>query len=447
MVSKTTFVDGIIYLLICMLSCFLIANFNYTRKDPLVLFSFAVMGIYFLSSIIFCKKNISLKRLFYIFNYVFMFLAPLNQYCSGIVLWRGNGLGVEYTDYDYLYINILILLFCMIFDIIYNYKKPAKQNWLNVVSQKQGSYKAFLIIDLISVVVFTFLLLSHNIFGLESADTQNSNLGTQLVYIMKGIPIGVLSYQIIYWHKNIKHKKLLITIPIVEILIIYFPFFGTVSRFLLFGAYLTIISLLFANAKHKSFFPLLFVLGFGFVFSAFNFFKNHGLYEVTSFSLNAVNFNHVDYDAYQLFMATVYYTKHYGICYGHNILSVIFGFIPRSIWVGKALPSGEIVIGTLGSWFTNVSCPWIAEWYFAFSFLGIVLGAVVSGVLFKMIDSYFDGDHSPLMRGIFAILTGFSIYILRGSLLPTWNYTFAIILAFIAIHIVYKITIRTSLKI
>ena len=438
MVKKSSLIDGFVYLFIGILTCFLIFSFDYKDADALVVFFFIINGIYFFCGIVFCKKNISLKRLFYIFNYVFMFIAPLNQYCSGTVFWKSHGLRITYSNLDYLFANMLILVFCILFDLVYHRKGSVQHAHSKSTHMHETTYNGILLTDIISLIAFAILFVSNNIFARQSFTTENANFGTQLVNILKGIPIATFSFQIIYWKQNIRQKKILIILPAVEILVIYFPFSDSISRFLLFGAYLTIVSIIFNNVKYKSLYPLLFVLGFGFVFSAFNFFKWHGLSEISNFSLSVVNFNHVDYDAYQLLMATVYYARHYGVCYGINLLSAVFGFIPRSIWHGKAFPSGSIVIGALGSWFTNVSCPWIAEWYYAFGIVGVLLGAIVSGVVFRMVDSHYNDQNSALMRGAFAVLTGFSIYILRGAILPTWNYTFAVILSFVAIDFAIK---------
>lgn len=439
MIKKSSIVDGLIYLFIASLTLLVLVELDFSRKDPLTIATFLLNGTFFFVNIIYSKQNISLRRLFYIFNFIFLFLAPISQYASGVVLWRGNGVSLSYSDNDYLFANCIIFLFCLIFEITYKYKRVKKKNVLKNKFIRKQNFKTFLILDLISVIVFGFLLFTHNIFGREALNTGNQNLGTQIINICKGIPLAVLANQIIYWNRDIKYKKFLIFIPVLEIGIIFFPFWGSVSRFLLFGAYLTIISLIYSNSKHKSFYPLLFVIGFGFVFSAFNFFKSNGFSNISNFSIELINFNHVDYDAYQMLMATIKYVKVNGTCLGINILSTVLSFVPRSIWMGKAAPSGEIIIGSFGSWFTNVSCPWIAEWYFSFGITGTIIGSWLSGYGFKVIDSYcIDEDH-PLMRGVFAVVTGLSIYILRGALLPAWSYTFAIILAFLFVNYVNKV--------
>lgn len=428
--------DLIVYVSIFIITIILFSANIGLNKNSLVYITFIFNGCYFYYHVISSKKNISLFRLFYIFNFIFFFIAPSMQYTAGIVFWHGNGLSVNYLDEDYIIANLVILFFCIILDITYWVHKVKKRDSLHN-REVVFTYKKARALNCICVILLTFLILSGNLVSKSAGLSLSGNLGIQILNICRTIPVACLIYQVLLKEETGKYK-LFMLIPLIVVLIVFFPFYGSVSRFLLFGTYLAIISLFFSDYEYKSLYPLLFLIGFGVVFSSFNFFKSNGIHDISSFSFSFVNFNHEDYDAYQLLMLTIKYVGKYGVCYGMNILSAVFSFVPRSIWNGKMLPSGAIFSGIFGSWFTNVSCPWIAEWYYAFGILGLFIGGIITGVLFKEIDNYSAEKWDYFGRGIYCVVTGLSIYIFRGSLLPSWSYTFATILSVAIVYIFVK---------
>lgn len=80
MIKKSSIVDGLIYLFIASLTLLVLVELDFSRKDPLTIATFLLNGTFFFVNIIYSKQNISLRRLFYIFNFIFLFLAPISQY-------------------------------------------------------------------------------------------------------------------------------------------------------------------------------------------------------------------------------------------------------------------------------------------------------------------------------------------------------------------------------
>ena len=442
--SRLSKVDCIIYLLLTLFFVLNIATFDYSGAKWSVILTFFVLGAFFYVKIITAKKNITLYRVYYIFCFIFMFYAPLQQYLSGVVFQKNNGWILTYSDMDYLRANIILLIFTLLFEIGYHFSKSAKKKETAPSYYTVQTMSSSLILIAISILAILVLLLSGNLFGSEGYDVSNQNVSNQINNILRFIPVSCFIVTILQRRLAPRKQIGLCILFLLEILLVFFPFYGSISRFLLFGVYLSLISLFFSKSKHKSLFFLLYVVGFFFVFSSFNYFKSHTLTDLSDFSLSLANFNFVDFDAYQMLMATISFVEVEGCSFGLNILSAVLNFIPRSIWTGKSLPSGQIVAEYYGTWFTNVSCPIMAEWIFAFGYFGVLIGALILGWLFKKIDG-FDDSNSFFKKGFFVMTSGLLVYILRGALLPVMAYTFALTISLACVCIIEKYFCRKVL--
>lgn len=432
--EKSTPFDIVVYIILAIFFIVSIGKYDFSGKNALVIFTFFINGIFSYIKIIKCKKNISLQRIYYIFVFIFFFYAPLSQYISGINIWAKSGINITFSHNDYLLANVFIFCFDCFFEMTYFFYKPSKKNVeIKVNNNSPDIYIIFLTVNLLA---FGYLIASNNVFSRNELDVASGNLSIQLLNFIKYIPVSSF---IILFLTSIKQKTMskwiTLTLIFIIICILYFPFSGSNSRFLIFGCYLCLISMLFLNLKNKSIYFFMFVFGFLFLFSSFNYFKYNK--DLNGFKFIQSNLNAEDFDAYQVFMITIKYSKLNGYTYGKNFLSAIFCFIPRSIWNGKSIPSGELIASEFGSSFTNLSCPLIGEWYLSFGFIGILLGGIIIGLLFKYVDNF--SSCSILGKGIFCIISGLEIYLIRGALLPTWSYTFALILSLCGMYLLYRI--------
>ena len=80
-----------------------------------------------------------------------------------------------------------------------------------------------------------------------------------------------------------------------------------------------------------------------------------------------------DYDVFQQTTNAVVYVERYGVDWGHNILSAVFFFVPRSIWPSKSSGTSVEVNGQLGYAETNLSVPLWMEAYVGFGWVGVVV--------------------------------------------------------------------------
>lgn len=410
-------IDFISYFLISIiiLANHLIVTNNAIRHDFLVNITFFIIG--FLSFFFYILDNrsfFSVYKIFNVFNIIFFYLAAFHQYTTNTLFWNMK----EFADYEYIFANILIIFYI----VIINISMFCNRNIKNV---KSKSKHKFIISSKYNLKTFCFYLLV--IMSIYVTSLGNSSLLNMLNITFNFSVALMLAFTIIcYKKKQYDSKKTAQKYILLEFLIfiiVFNPFTGRFSRFLLFGAYLLIFYAVFINCKLKSLLLSMFILGFGFIFPLFNVFKSGGdLFDLDLLNFDYFNFDFVDYDAYLMFLSTIRYTNEYGISYGNNIFSAIFSFIPRSVWHSKAEMTGEIVGIYLGSHFTNLSSPLIAEFYLSFGSIGVILFCFLfSSVLFYINKNLYKSNYWFLIN---ATLCGIMILFLRGAILPTFNYIY-----------------------
>ncbi len=420
--------DIVIYISTLVVTLFFLLGIDYSGTDIRVVLSFLAIGLYSFISIIRPGRCISIFKSVFIFNYIFFFMAGLQCYCSGEVIWSTTGLSIYYTAADHLKANALILLMSACFDFTYSYAK-SKTKEKTATLKSKTDFNANIMSDtalntlfIINIVSFAILIITNNVVS-EEHITENFSVDTQFRNMLTYIPVVSFILYYIYKRKSIiTQNKLFLAFVVVEIAILFSPFINDRARFFLLGTYLVILTLIFSDVKYKSLFWGLLFFGFCFAFT--------NLKEYASLSdtlLSSINFVHFDFDAHQLLMAIIKYTETMGICYGLNILSALAFIVPRNVWIDKMESTGGIVVSTFGSGQTNVSAPLVGEAYFAFSWLGVALLGLLLGFVIQKVDSWYNSKNG-FLHGTYCIVAGMSIYILRGSLLSTMALTLGLLL-------------------
>lgn len=129
----------------------------------------------------------------------------------------------------------------------------------------------------------------------------------------------------------------------------------------------------------------------------------------------------MDYDAFETSAYTVMLVDEYGFSLGSNLIGAGLFFVPRSFWTTKPVPTAWIIAFVMANYrfvgTANLSTPLMAEGYFAFGWLGVVL---VSWGYWKLIRrvteaSWRDGEGFIfLLRGVGV---GLALIVLRGTLI------------------------------
>ncbi len=423
-------VDLVVYIATSIVTLLFLFGIDYSTADTSVVISFLAIGIYSFIAIIRPGRCFSIHKMYFIFNYIFFFMAGLQIYCSGEILWLTSGMLVSYTSADYLTANIAIILSGVCFDFAYTLAKSGykpiklvnKPKSMDTGKIKMSDNALYVLIGF-STMAVALLFITGNMFGDNTnAFGSVATINSQLPKMLRYIPVSTFILYVVYRGvKSFKKELWVLLVLSAEILVCFFPL-GHLARFFLLGTYLVIIALLFSDIKYQSAIWALMFFGFCFLFSDLR-----SLKDLASATLSSINFVHVDFDAHQFVINCIKHTDKAGICYGMNILSAFAFIIPRSIWSGKMESTGTIVSESFHSRQGNVSSPLVGEMYFAFSWFGVVFLSLILGYVIQRIDSWFD-NKDGFKRGTYCIIAGMSIYVLRGSLLSTLAYTLALIL-------------------
>lgn len=452
--SKNSNFDLIVYGILAIY--FLLDYFSFFIKSNNILISllFGMIGCLSFESYVSDKETFSINKFVMIYLFIFGYLAPAKQYISHSNLWNLT----SFSEFDYIYSGFLVLLFEVLYviGVKYLYKKPkiyrftvgAKKG--KVIIIKKMDYVVFIIFDLLSLLY----LYKNNILFSFSGTWSSDNFGTIMTFILviiRFLPVATfifyMSVRNLFGVSPCSLEKLYLVLSLIVIGAIYFPLNGILPRYFLFGVYLMLVYVFFEDSPHKSLLMIGMMFGFVFLFPAFNYFKYHGIDDLSTFALGGLNFNFYDYDAHQIFMTTIHYVDDNGILFGRNLLTALLCFIPRSIWNGKLDPSGTLVSMYYHAPFTNLSCPIYAEFYLAFGLLG-VLALTLMLAYFTRIYELSKYYRNCFNYGVSVIFMGMMIYILRGALLPATAYVLGMVVSFCLVYsfhfILSKCVIRRS---
>lgn len=133
-----------------------------------------------------------------------------------------------------------------------------------------------------------------------------------------------------------------------------------------------------------------------------------------------------DFDAFQMVVNTVDTLQHADFQLGRQIGGALLFWVPRSIWTGKPIATGQWVAEKQGFVFTNLSSPLWAEFYADGGFFLLVVGFIGYGYLVRTIDKWYALSHKSgdarVISIIVPIYAGYQLFLLRGSLMPAVAY-------------------------
>jgi oligosaccharide repeat unit polymerase len=127
-----------------------------------------------------------------------------------------------------------------------------------------------------------------------------------------------------------------------------------------------------------------------------------------------------DYDAFQQIVNTVVYVSADGITYGQQLLGALLFWVPRVVWPGKPVGSGQFVAEHIGYDFTNLSSPLWAEAYINAGLIGVVAILLLFGLVTSLLQQGYIASTKArgllFIGGLVPILAGFQFFFLRGDL-------------------------------
>lgn len=386
------------------------------------------------------KGFLTIDKVVYIFAFLFCYYAPFHQYVSGVNIHRYGA----FSDTEYASASLVIILFLIIFKLVRKYDRNKKKS-IFVKSDTGFSVRNFglLTVSIVCILCLAYLYITHNLFNFTSeAGKSAESLMSVVLKIVRFFPVACLLL-LIHCKKvdRIHCSKSVATLGWVIIsiscAIVYFPINGTIGRFLLFGTYISILGSIFEEAKHKSYILLVTVVGFYFVFPAFNFFKYHGIGNLAGFMFGGFDVTTIDYDAFQMFMQSLRYVRSDGLLWGANIFSALMCIIPRSIWSGKLEHTGVIISKSINAAFNNVSCPIFAEFYVAFGIIGVIIGTYFFSKILGILE-FGNRKENVFFKGLYYIALGIVFSYMRGAMLPTTSIWYSLNISFVLAYSICK---------
>ncbi|WP_352296910.1 O-antigen polymerase [Pseudoalteromonas sp. 20-MNA-CIBAN-0454] len=432
---------------ISFLFIFYVANsifFEQQLSYDLVHLSFYIVIIQPLVFLFFAGKNgLTLLRIFYFFQFIFMGIAPYMQFIGDFVMWGGE----PFYEKDYLLFNVLITLVNFLFFVVYymfnklTFEKKEEASCMIPEAIKRLPFITKIVLSGLCFICF-FLALYINNFSIvslflrggilkETAEVVSSQT-LIFSYTSKFIPFFITAFILVFYKQN----KLMLAFSFITLLLCAFPF--GIARFLTASIYIPLLLIAFPSLlkgiKGILFFILSILLIFPFL-EQFRVFKDDlELQFIPDISF----FVKGHFDSYQNFLRVFSENITTG---GNQLIGVLFFFVPRSIWEDKPVGSGYYVAEELGYTFNNISMNFFGEGFINFGILGVVIFCVLLSLLCAFFDRSFWSEQGVINKPsaiFYLFLIGYLIFVLRGDLLSSFAFFMSALFSFFIVNFLFN---------
>lgn len=434
--------------LLFIISIFAMPLIDVFEKDIFVGIQFTVIAMITIMALV--KENemhsFSLSLCFFFFCYLFYYCAGVYQFANSTFRWY-----LSPTENDVIEGNFVIII--GIFSFIMGHYYQLRINRKDTLSQEVKFHinrlgLLLLLFILFSYICYLFSFLSFVDFfkraTFSASDAENQAIGLLIASFRNGIAL-ICCMTFITLYKT-KRTALYFTGMIASLVFALFAIPPTgVARFLSGSFYGAIFLYSFPSMRRGRKFLMLMFFFILIVFPLLNNFRymNGNLLSVFDI-LNGLssNFQAADFDAYTMLLYTIQYVSDFGYSYGNQLIGTFTFFIPRSIWPTKPIGTGNMIVENMLIPINgNVSEPLFAEFYINFGYLGLVLFSIMTGCIFKTLDSLY-WNHSSVgqyLKMIYPFLSLITIFICRGDMMSTVSFTFGtIVTSFLAYKLIYR---------
>lgn len=388
------------------------------------------------------ERIYSLNLIHWFFISVFFFFTPFIQYSFGkFPLWLSKEEGFAICS-----TNLLILTWVVFYQLGYSIKTHRVSSLFSSLKRFEiGKRGVYFSIYLSFIIFISFLLVFgvKNLFILGAYRTVlNSIRFNPLLIIvdkfLRFIPLLSLAGLILLKNKWANKREwwfILIALILINLLVNN-PLAS--QRYWAGTIILGFIAILFRKLERgKGYLAAILLIGILFIFPLSNElrYKTVETISFSDFKLSGLKtaYTSPHFDAYEMGVHTIQYVAKEGITWGKQLLGPLLFWIPRALWKGKPVGSG----GFVGNYFsypqTNLSCPLPFEGYINFGVIGLILFAVLIGVLFSSLDEYHWKESSAasteLISAYYPFLLGFAFFAMRGDLMSSFSYTIMFIAA------------------
>ena len=296
------------------------------------------------------------------------------------------------------------------------------------------------ILDLLLLASVMAVILDLAVVGVKAQITRNTSGGatgnTALDLIFVHGVNNLLLFVAVAFILEAKKAKKITWRTITALACLGIAAFPTgLSRNMMASFYAGLLVLTFDVTKKGRWFSWVIFGGLVLIFPAMEIFrrlstlKKDGLWDliISNFSICYLEGH---FDAHQMIITIMRYVKEFGFAWGRQILGAMLFFVPRAIWPGKPAGTGHTAIVALDQfYFSNVSANLAVEGYVNFGLVGVVLFAVLVGILSRRVDKFYWRIRNCWEEKLGDILYPFVMFmfffLLRGDMMSAWGYTFA----------------------
>ncbi|WP_288490686.1 O-antigen polymerase [uncultured Acinetobacter sp.] len=355
---------------------------------------------------------------------------------------------LSYDYDDQLSAAIILFIFTIFFWLSFFLTPISRVVKDNYITKHVNKYRYMSTIWIV-LILLSFGLLSYGIntfmtprgeFSTESLGENATTRELVLSFLRAGAFFSV--YFLLIYKKMIGKVYWYFTFLWALSLFFIFNYPLALSRFLFFS-YLIILFCYYVKVSKISKISVILIFSIG-VTTLFPFFSyiTRGEGDFLK-SLNGYYQSSGDFDGFQSIINAVIYTSKFGFTFGIQILSSIFSFVPRSLWIDKAQPTGSITASAAGYDFLNISSPLPSEFFIDFGYPGLIFFSILLGVILRKIDSVILFERKLSLKfSLSIILISLLPVLSRGSLLAVINILYAEIIVFSLIYLMIFLKVK-----
>lgn len=443
----------ITYIFMCIIiigSVAIFLNVDTVNDQGLVIVTFLINGlIIFFELSRSTKLGYSLKDIFFLFMFIFMFISPLIQYLEDTFPWWDTYL---ITEEKVVQANLIITIFLLVYISIYKISFKNDENNYKIISKEIRNIKLVIDIFFVASVFCSLYIIGKtgfsNLFAraTNSLQIEASSIALIVSNTFRSVPVIYVAMNLLFILKNKKiYRKIPFFIGSLLMILVNFP--TATARFWMASVYLGLLIIIKRNFKNPHFFKIVIFIGILIIFPAINVFRHHTFEEVIKqgirISKPTDEFLSGNFDSYSMLVRSTLYVDLYGITRGQQLLGNLLFFVPRKIWPAKPIGTGAMIARELGWHFSNVSCPYIGEGYINFGIVGVILFAAILAKLTALGDKTYmksgsSQDQITFIDLIYPFSLGFLFFILRGDLLSSLSFYIGFMVPIMFLWIIQK---------
>lgn len=323
-----------------------------------------------------------------------------------------------YSNHLLMQVGIICVLHELFFFISYVvYDSRLKLETSIPISSSIEWGKLYKIVFALNIVGILFIIYFGINFYLEKrSENINMDGGKAIVLIgltyPRAIPVVTLVASALLY--RVKRYKLPMIVSIVVSIVLLWP--ESAPRVQVIGAFLAVGFILFdmSNRFAKLLFSGASFIGVVLVLPVLNLISRAA--NDTDFSLDRV-FTSGDFGQYQGLLTAIDWVNNKGLTLGVQFLGWFTFYIPRAIWEGKPLSTGEVSAEDANLPFTNFSVPFPGELYVDWGWFGLVMLSTVMAIFAAKLDkvAYLHRRRLSISVLPIAIAFGMSGMFYRGS--------------------------------